>query len=137
MIQPYNVRESASQITRLNSGNFGIFYLVEPIINLDGSVCRAWKIISNDTKISIIPWEPDIQNSFLNICVGVWVSGQPRANFSYISTDAKLNFASFDTSIVTGRRWGKIVLCKKLLEKYILRWLKLRRFDQNQVNDSK
>ena len=107
------------------------------MINLNSSVCRDWKIISIDTKISMIPWESDIKNSLWNICVGVWVSGQPRANFLHISKDAKLNSASFDTSIVTGRRWEQIVLCKKLLEKWILRGLKLRRFDQNQVNHDK
>ena len=68
-------------IYRLNSGNLGIFYFTELMINLDSSVCRAWKIISNDTKITMVPWESDIKNSFWNICVGVWVSGQPRANF--------------------------------------------------------
>ena len=122
------------EIDRLNSGNFGVIYFAEPIINLDGSVCRAWKIISNDTKISIIPWEPDIKNSFLNFCVGVWVGGQPWTNFLFISKDALFDCASFDTSIVTGRPWEDIVLFEKLLEKSILRGLKLRRFDWNSIN---
>ena len=56
----------------------------------------AWKIISIDTKISMIPWESDIKNSFWNICVGVWVGGQPWTNFSHISKDAQFNSASFD-----------------------------------------
>ena len=123
-------------IFRLNSGNFGIFHFTEPISNLDSSVCKSWKIASIDTKISMIPWETDTEKSFWNFCVGVWVGGQPRANFLHISKDAKLNSASFNTSIVTGRRWEQIVLCKKLLEKWILSGLKLRRFDQNQLSDS-
>ena len=65
------------------------------------------------------------------------MGGQPWTNFLKESKDAQLNSTSFDTSIVTGERWGHIVLFKKLLEKWILRGLKLRRFDQNQVNDSK
>ena len=46
-------------MTRLNSGNFRIFDCAEPIINLDSSVGRARKNISNDTKVSTIPWETD------------------------------------------------------------------------------
>ena len=121
-------------IRRLNSGNFGIFDHTQSFINLESSVCRAWEIISNDTKISMIPWEPDIKNSFWNFCVGVWVGGQPWTNFSQSSKDAQFNCASFDTSIVFGGRWGKIVLFKKLLEKRILRGLKLHRFDSNPIN---
>ena len=45
--------------TRLNSGNFGNFDFIEPIINLNSSTCRAEKIILNDTKISTIPWGTD------------------------------------------------------------------------------
>ena len=91
-------------IRRLNSGNFGIFDHTQSFINLESSVCRAWEIISNDTKISMIPWEPDIKNSFWNFCVGVWVGGQPWTNFSQSSKDAPYHCASFDITFVTEQR---------------------------------
>ena len=124
-------------IGRLNSGNFRIFDFTDLIMNLDSLVCKAWKIISIDTKISMIPWESDIKNWFWNICVGVWVSGQPRANFLLKSKDALFNCASFGTSIVTEERRGIIVLFEKLLEKSTLRGLKLRRFDWKPINHNK
>ena len=40
---------------RLYSGNFGIFDCTVSIIKIGGSVCRAWKMLSNDTKISMGP----------------------------------------------------------------------------------
>ena len=93
--------------------------------------------VSNDTKISIIPWETDTEKSFSNFCVGVWVGGQSGANFFSSLKDAQFDCASFDTSIVTEERWGVIVLFEKLLEKTILRGLKLRGFDWNPINHNK
>ena len=57
-------RDLTCAISRLYSGNFGIFDYTQSIMNIDGSVCRAWKMLSNDTKISMIPWDPDIKNAF-------------------------------------------------------------------------
>ena len=66
-------------IIRLYSGNFWIFDHTQSIMNIGSSVCRAWKMLSNDTKISMIPWDPDIKNAFWNFCVGEIVGGQRRA----------------------------------------------------------
>ena len=41
-----------------------IFDHTQSIMNIGSLVCRAWKILSNDTKISMIPWDPDIKNAF-------------------------------------------------------------------------
>ena len=38
-------------IIRLNSGDFRIFEPIKLILNRNGSVCRAFKIIENGTKI--------------------------------------------------------------------------------------
>ena len=78
-------------VTRLNSGNFRIFDFADSIMNLDGSVCRAWKIITIDTKISLIPWETDIRT--------FW-------NFYILGTSRWLIFKFF---------WWKFNYTKKLL----------------------
>ena len=100
-------------MVRLNSGNFGIFDFTVSIVNLDSLVGRAWKIISIDTKISMIPWKTDTKKPFSRFCVGVWVSGQPWANFFESSKDAQLDCASFDTSIITERLYFYSKNCSK------------------------
>ena len=41
-----------------------------------GEGCRAWRIISNDTKISIIQWKCDTKPSFWNFCVDLCVGAK-------------------------------------------------------------
>ena len=98
---------------RLNSGNFGIFELSEWSSNLNNSVCRDSKFISNDIKLKPISWELKNENPFLSICVGVWVGGHPPTKFSYVSKDAQENFTSFDINDVTGGDRGNMVLNEK------------------------
>ena len=108
-------------IIRLNSGNFGIFDFTEPIINLDCPVCRAWKIVSNGTKICRILWESDFENSFWNFCVGVWVGGQPRANFFQSSKVAQFNLEHFDMYLMGATGRGRTRRTKN----WILTWVKI------------
>ena len=70
-------------MVRLNSGIFWNFDPRKWNFNPNSSNCRALKIILNDTKVESIPWELNNENSLLNSCVGVWVGGHHRANFSY------------------------------------------------------
>ena len=61
-------------LSRLNSGIF--FLIFEPSewnLNLNIREYRAWKIISNNSKLEPISWELKIENTLFNICVGVWV----------------------------------------------------------------
>ena len=51
---------------------------------LNSSDCRAWKLISNDFKLEPISWELNLKNQLFNFCVGFWVGGHLRANFSCI-----------------------------------------------------
>ena len=54
---------------RLNSGN------------LNGSVCRTFKIIKNDTKIATISWGTKVEIPFLNFCLGGTVGVQYSIKF--------------------------------------------------------
>ena len=66
-------------ISRLNSGIFKIPELSEWNLDLNSSGCRASKITSNDTVLKPIFWDLNIENPFLNLCVGVWVGGHWRS----------------------------------------------------------
>ena len=68
---------------RLNSRNLRILELNNSNFNLKSSDGRSSKTISNDTKLGPISWELVIENLFFNFCVGVWVGGYPRENFSH------------------------------------------------------
>ena len=48
-----------------------IFKLSKPNLNLNSSDYRASKIISNDTELEPIPWEPNMKNHIFHFCVGV------------------------------------------------------------------
>ena len=98
---------------------FGVFRIFEPSewnLNLNRSDCRASKIIQNDIKLELIPWKLSIQNPILNFCVGVWVSGLHRANFSYRLKDAPGNF--FDTNVFADSDREKMVSNEKLTKNY-------------------
>ena len=56
---------------------------------VNGSDCRAAKIISNDTKLETISWELNAANPIFIVCVGVRVGGHPRENFSQRLKDVK------------------------------------------------
>ena len=51
--------------------------------SVNSSSSSTSKIISNDTKLVPISRESNVDNPLLNNCVGVWVGGHPRANFSH------------------------------------------------------
>ena len=85
---------------RLNSGNFGIFQPSKLILNRNGSVCRAFKIIQNGTKIVTISWGTKVEILFLNFCVGETVGVHHATKFLHDSKDALENCTSFDTSII-------------------------------------
>ena len=82
-IVTYKNSNRISLMIRLKSGIFWIFDFSKWRSNLTSSNCRALKIILNDTKPEPISWELFIENPILNFCVGVWVGGYHRANFSY------------------------------------------------------
>ena len=90
---------TGSTISRLNSGNFGIFYASESIYILNSSACRALKIISNDSKIGTISWDLKGENRCFNFCVGQNVGG-----FSYrlsnIFNHLKCNWSQHGVMIV-------------------------------------
>ena len=58
-------------IDKLNNEIFEIFELSEGKLSLNILDSRAWKIIWNDIQAELIPWEMNIENPILNICVGV------------------------------------------------------------------
>ena len=73
-------------MTRLDSG---IFEFSESKLNVNSSDYRASKIISNDTELEPIPWEPNMKNPIFHFCVGVCVGGHPPTNFSHVLKDAQ------------------------------------------------
>ena len=68
-------------IGRLNSGNFRIFEISLWNFNLNGSDCRASKIISNDMNPEPMSCELNTENQLLNFCVGVSIRGRMRHTF--------------------------------------------------------
>ena len=76
---------------RLNSGKFVISFPNESILILNGSVCRAFKIIRNDMKIVTFPLNYKAENPCFNFCVGVYVGGHLATNFLHQSTYAIQN----------------------------------------------
>ena len=50
----------------------GCFKILIAMI-LNSSVCRAFEIIQNDTKIVTIPWGSTVKNKFWDFCVGDYV----------------------------------------------------------------
>ena len=91
----------------MNPGNFWIFELSQENFNLDSSVCRASKSMSNDTKHEPVYWKLHVENSLLKFCVGVQIGGHPT-NFTKWE-----NFISFDTNIVHGSGGANMVLNEK------------------------
>ena len=69
--------ERSRSMRRLNAGIFRNFELSEWSFNLNYSDCRASKMIWNHTKLKPISQEMNIENWFLNFCVGEY----PRENF--------------------------------------------------------
>ena len=70
--------------------NFGILRFLKSVwnLNLDVPDCRAlkynFKWFQSRTKLVLpISLELNIENPFLNFCVGVWVGGHLRTNFWY------------------------------------------------------
>ena len=68
-------------IIRLNLEIWRIFDPRKLSLNLNSSDFRVSKMIWNDTKLTPIFWELNIENTLLSICVGVWVGGPPRQTF--------------------------------------------------------
>ena len=77
-MESYGEIKSKSSIVRLNSGNFRISLPGESILKKQSSVCRAFKIHKNDTKMDTILWDSQVENPFLSFCVGDYVGGNPR-----------------------------------------------------------
>ena len=90
-------------------------------------------MIYNDTKIVTISQDSQVENHFLNFCVGHCVGGQLRAKLLHNSKDALENSASFDTSAVIGSRWGMMISLEKRPKTYTIQGLKLRRLRLNQI----
>ena len=73
-MQGQSKTKDSTKRTTINRLNSGIFRIFEPSLgnfNLNGSDCRASKIIWNDTKLEAIPWEFNVENPLFNFCVGV------------------------------------------------------------------
>ena len=98
------------------------------------SVCRAFQIIQNDTKIVIIPWYFQFLSKFLNFCVGDYVGGHRGAKLSHILEDELEQCASFDTGILLRSRNGIMVSPEKAPKTYMLWGLKLCELRQNQIS---
>ena len=56
---------------RLNPEIFRVFELSEGNLYLNSSNCKASKIMEIESKLEQISWELNVENSFINFCVGV------------------------------------------------------------------
>ena len=91
-------------------------------------------VIQNYTDITYEIYSFQIRNRLFNFYVGVLAREQGETNFSHISVDARENFPSFDTNVVTGGDWGKMVLNEKLAKNWKLRGLILRGLSRTQLS---
>ena len=102
----------------------GRIHLAPKNLNLYCLDRRTSEIISNEIKLKPIPFELNIENLFLNFCVGVWVSRHPRAKFSHLITDAQESSTCFAANDIPVSGRGKSFIWKTA-QTFDFTWVKI------------